>query len=45
MLQTTIKSEKDFNCQWHKYTETKVRPIVSYFFLIFVIFKIVYTFL
>ncbi len=34
MLQTT-KSEKDFNCKRHKYTENK--GIVSYFFLMFVI--------
>ncbi len=34
-LQTTIKSQKDFNCKRHKYTENK--GIVSYFFLIFVV--------
>ncbi len=30
MLQTTIKSQKDFNFKRHKYTENK--GIVSYFF-------------
>ncbi len=32
MLQTTIKSEKDFNCQWHKYTENKGKAYCVLFF-------------